>query len=270
MEHSMTVGELDFYIEKIVSKTPLHNMHHHRSYELYYMLKGQREYFIEDRFFVINEGDLVLIPKNVFHRTAGEGGLRFLVHFSEAFLERWVTPASLQPLLEELPPVFRGEELQRSQLAYALNQILIEHTRAELEHVATDDQLLAGYLYQILFTMRYCGNTYVPENYTDERISDIVHYINENYNSIGDVESIAREFYISKYYLCRLFKKSLGISLISYLNTIKIRNACRMIKEGSTNLTEVAMRCGFNSSSYFCKVFNKETGMSPTDYRRRK
>ena len=36
---------------------------------------------------MINEGDLVLIPKNIFHRTAGEGGLRFMVHFSEAFLE---------------------------------------------------------------------------------------------------------------------------------------------------------------------------------------
>ena len=65
------------------------------------------------------------------------------------------------------------------------------------------------------------------------------------------------------------FKKNLGISLITYLNTIKIRNACRMIKEGCSNLTEVAMQCGFNSPSYFCKVFKKEIGISPTDYRRR-
>lgn len=269
MDRSQIVGGMDFYIEKIVSKAPLHNMHHHRSYELYYMVKGQREYFIADRFFMIDEADLVLIPKNVFHRTAGEGGLRFLVHFSEAFLEKWVTPAAIHPLLEQLPPVFRGEELQKRQLTDLLNRMLAEYTRAQSEGTSTDDRLLAGCLYQVLFTMHYGSNTYIPGNQTDERITRIVHYINENYDSISDVESIAREFYISKYHLCRFFKKNLGISLITYLNTIKIRNACRMIKEGCTNLTEVAMQCGFNSPSYFCKVFKKEIGISPTDYRRR-
>lgn len=269
MDRSQLVGGMDFYIEKIVSKAPLHNMHHHRSYELYYMVKGQREYFIADRFFMIDEADLVLIPKNVFHRTAGEGGLRFLVHFSEAFLEKWVTPAAIHPLLEQLPPVFRGEELQKRQLTDLLNRMLAEYTRAQSEGTSTDDRLLAGCLYQVLFTMHYSSNTYIPGNQTDERITRIVHYINENYDSISDVESIAREFYISKYHLCRFFKKNLGISLITYLNTIKIRNACRMIKEGCTNLTEVAMQCGFNSPSYFCKVFKKEIGISPTDYRRR-
>ena len=270
MDQTQIVGGLDFYIEKLVSKVPLHNMHHHRSFELYFMVKGQREYFIADRFFMIHEGDLVLIPKNVFHRTAGEGGLRFLVHFSESFLEKWMTPAALHPLLEELPTVFRGEDLQRRRLNDLLTRMLAEYNRGETDQFTIDNRLLAGCLYQILFTMHYDSNAYVPGDHTDERITRIVHYINEHYDSIIDVEAIAREFYISKYHLCRFFKKNLGISLITYLNTIKIRNACRMIKEGCANLTEVAMACGFNSSSYFCKVFKKEIGISPSDYRKRK
>jgi two-component system response regulator YesN len=60
----------------------------------------------------------------------------------------------------------------------------------------------------------------------------------------------------------------LGISLVSYLNTIKIKEACKLIKSGCTNMTQVAIQSGFNSSSYFCKVFKKEKGISPTEFRK--
>lgn len=268
MERSERIGELDFYIEKQVSKAPIHNMHHHRSFELYLLVKGQREYFIEDRFFTVDEGDLVFIPRTVFHRTAGEGGLRFLVHFSERFLETYFTPAALHPLLENLPFVYRGEESQKAQLQSVLNAMLAETARADAEQTPADQLLLAGNLYRLLFTMCYGSNTYLPRDHADERITQIIQYINENYNNISDIETIARRFYISKYHLCRFFKKNLGIPLVTYLNTIKIREACAMIKNGRTNLTEVAMGCGFNSSSYFCKVFKKEKGISPTQYKR--
>ncbi len=257
------LGGLDFYVEKRVSKTPLHNMHHHRSFELYYMVKGKREYFIEDRFFTVEEGDLVLIPREVFHRTAGDGGLRFLVHFSEAFMAKYFTAALLHPLLTSLPFVFRGDTLQRGQLLYWLTQM----EAAFEKDPVLEAPALAGYLYQILFTSVYGENTYIPTDYSDERITGIVQYINENYNTIGDIAEIADKFYISKYHLCRYFKKNLGIPLVSYLNTVKIRHACTMIRSGSVKLTEVAMQCGFNSSSYFCKVFKKETGISPAEYR---
>ena len=55
---------------------------------------------------------------------------------------------------------------------------------------------------------------------------------------------------------------------MTYLNNIKIREACNMIKSGCNNMTEIAILCGFNSSSYFCKVFKKEKGISPTEFRK--
>ena len=261
---SESVGSSDFYIEKRVSKAPLHNMHHHRSFEIYYMFKGKREYFIEDRFFVINEGDIVVIPRGVFHRTSGEGGLRYLVHFSERFLEKYFTQAALHPLLDKMPFVFRGEPALRERFLLLLEQMNVVYSKSG---AFVDEHLLAGSLYQVLFSIAFGNNTYISADHTDKRITKVVQYINENFNTIKDVDEIAEEFYISKYHLCRSFKKNLGISLISYLNTIKIRQACTMIREGNANLTEIAMQSGFNSSSYFSKVFRKETGISPTDYR---
>ena len=59
----------------------------------------------------------------------------------------------------------------------------------------------------------------------------------------------------------------MGMTLIDYLNTVKIRAACDMIRQKKYNMTDIALGCGFNSSAYFCKVFKQETGLSPREYK---
>ena len=263
------VSSKDVYIERETVRQPLLTMHRHGTYELYYMVKGQREYFIEDRFFMVEEGDFVVIPHNVFHRTDGNGGLRYLVHFSDGFLRQFFTETAVKGMLGRIPFVFRGEPRVREQLAGILANMLSAYNRME-ENLQPEESLqLGGYLFQLLYTMAYSANTYVPHAYTDERITRIIQYINENYNHITDIDQIAEHFFISKYHLCRYFRKNLGIPLMSYLNTIKITQACRMMKAGNSSMTQIAMECGFNSSSYFCKVFKKERGISPTEYRKK-
>ena len=80
----------EFSIEKAIGNRPMSYMHHHNSYELYYMLSGEREYFIESSFFKVMPGDFILIPKNLIHRTAGKGAERILVYFSDIFLESFL------------------------------------------------------------------------------------------------------------------------------------------------------------------------------------
>jgi AraC-like DNA-binding protein len=262
------IESADFFIEKDLFTGAMGAMHHHASLELYYLVKGEREYFIEDAFFKLTEGDMVLIPQNLLHRTAGKGASRFLVYFSEALLQKFFTEGALAPLLSNRPCVFRPDETERARISMIFSSLLSEYTRAEREQSPPSEPLVAGYLYQLLFTMTYGNNTYVPHEYADERIAQVVRYINENYNHITDIEEIAEHFFISKFHLCRIFNKNLGIPLVTYLNTIKIREACTLIKEGHLNLTEIAIRCGFNSSSYFCKVFKSEKGLSPTEYKK--
>ena len=265
MVYIENVGSADLYIEREVVRAPIHTMHYHRSYELYYLVKGEREYFVEDRFFLVKEGDLVFVPKKVFHRTDGEGGLRFLVHFSDAFLQKYFTDSLIKPLLAGMPAVFRGETRDKEKIASLLNAMLAEFAKGE----GQKEELQCGYLYQLLFTVVNANNTYVPYNRPDERITKIIQYINENYNHITDIEQIAEHFFISKYHLCRFFRKNLGIPLVSYVNTIKVRQACALMKQDGGSMTQIALQCGFNSSSYFCKVFKKETGISPTAYRKK-
>ena len=52
----------DFFIERNVMKTPMQMMHHHNAFELYFVIHGEREYFIGDKFYKLFDGDAVLIP----------------------------------------------------------------------------------------------------------------------------------------------------------------------------------------------------------------
>ena len=251
----------DFYIEKAVGKATMPHMHDHEAFELYYLCRGEREYFIGDRFYKIGEGDIVLIPKGLLHRTAGKGATRFLVYFTEAFLRRFFSEEMTKALPLEEAIVFRPSESLRAEIGGALSAMLAEYAEGNVP-------LVASRLCHLLFGIASAPNGYTMAPFSDRRIGQIVRYINEHYGEITDIGQIAARFCISKYHLCRTFNKNFGLPLVSYLNTIKIRAAEELMKNERLNLTEIATRSGFNSSSYFCKVFKAGKGVSPTAYRK--
>ncbi len=259
-------GTPDFHIEKEARSFTMSAMHYHNTYELYFVVRGEREYFIGDEFYKVTDGDIVFIPSTLLHRTAGKGAMRFLVYFGEDFLARFFTPEARLTLALERPFVFRPDDTIREQIERDLACMMAEYYKEDITQI--DQPLWAGYLYRVLFTIAHSHNHYVAERYADERIGQIIRFINEHYSSIKDIEEIAERFFISKFHLCRIFNKNLGLPLVTYLNTIKIRAACELMKTEKLNLTEIATRCGFNSSSYFCKVFKSEKGVSPTLYRK--
>ena len=79
-----------FEIAKATLKKPQPNMHYHHAYELYYILEGEREYFVEDTFFKIKKGDLIWVPANMLHRTDGKGATRILTFVKPEFLNKYI------------------------------------------------------------------------------------------------------------------------------------------------------------------------------------
>jgi len=257
----------DFRVQKETSKAPMHFMHHHNSFEIFYIISGEREYFIEDDFFKMKAGDLVIVPENALHRTDGKGAFRFLINFSRTYLEKYLSESMIKSLPIYRPTVFRPTEEQKAHLLSLFKVLFARYSIEGGQIAAEDDPLVAGCFIEILFSIMNGINTYAPEDEIEGRCEEIVRYINENYASIASIEQIAEHFYISKYHLSHLFSASLGVGLISYLNTIKIRASAKMLESKKYSITEIATKCGFNSPSYFCKVFKREMGISPKDYK---
>ena len=251
----------DFYIEKYTQRRPMTEMHYHKAYELYYTIEGERDYYVGDRHFKLNKHDLLFIPTAILHRTVGKGATRFLIYFTQEHVERFFAAEALARLLPNEPFVFRPKKATAQQMNEAFSALLAEQTEQE----SPDELKLSGWLFRILLLISTEENTYTPPPQED-RLSAIVRYVNTHFSSIEKIEDIAERFFISKYHLCHMFKKHLDVPLISYLNTIRIQAACKMLKKGDMKLSDVAEACGFNSTTYFCKVFKDEMGISPGKY----
>ena len=256
-----------FYVEKETCKILMPDMHYHNTCELYYIIEGGREYFIEDKFFTTHKGDFVYIPAGMLHRTDGQLTTRILTYVSESFIDRFFTKAMSAKLLPDEPFVFRAEEALATEFGEMFAELFGEY-RVFIENPQNKDEtVLAGLLFKILFFASTSKNTYIEQPFPDKRISSIVQYINKNFAQISSIEEIANHFFLSKYYLCHMFKASLGVPLVTYLHTIRIKAACEMIESGKYKITEIATKCGFNTTPYFCKVFKDEKGITPSEYK---
>ena len=230
-------------------------MHAHYYYELYYLEAGSREYFVEDTIFSVEAGDFVLIAPGKLHRTGGEYGMRVLVCFSEDFLLCTFTRSATQRLLTCFESLKLTPTKHRQDVFVALLQ--------RIEN-ATDETEFALQLGALLQELNRCEKAEVSV----ESTSAIVAYINANFASIQNISQIAERFYISKYHLCRVFKEAMKVTVIDYLNQVRIQNACRYLRSSGKDVGEIALLCGFHDAAYFCNVFKKQTGQSPSNYRR--
>lgn len=94
-------------------------------------------------------------------------------------------------------------------------------------------------------------------------------YIAEHYQEEISLSTAAEKVNISPVYLSRLFKKEEGINFIDYLNQYRLEAAKRLLRDMRYNVLEVADLTGFKNTRYFSKIFKKNIGLTPSEYRKR-
>ena len=98
-------------------------------------------------------------------------------------------------------------------------------------------------------------------------VSDIISYINMNYESPVSNEDIAEKFHFNSAYLNRVFRKNTGRSIHEFLVNCRIVAAKEMLCSQDVAIGEVAEKSGFSSVYHFTKTFKQKTGFTPSEYR---
>ena len=250
----MLLDTPDIQVDIAEGSWKMPSMHYHMGYELYYLEEGTREYFIEDKLFSVFAGDFVMIPPRMLHRTGGAYGKRILVSFSDTALHKVFT----QDLAAQLLRCFGSLKLTPDQEQQRICKFLLKRITE-----SKDEQSAILALGMLLQELSRCDQRRLE----DDQISRILTFINQNYGSLTHISQIADHFFISHYHLCRIFKQAMQVTVVEYLNQIRIKNACRLLETTGRDVGEIAESCGFRSSSYFSNVFKKATGFSPSGYR---
>ncbi len=131
-----------------------------------------------------------------------------------------------------------------------------------------------SYLIELLFVIQQCLSGReasfagpLPKN---SGIADIILYLNINYDRKITIEELSKQFHTNRNSLNRNFRNKTGQTVIGYLIKARIDAACRLLRDTSLPVSEIAERVGFSELSYWGRTFRKQTGYTPSGYRKAK
>ena len=148
------------------------------------------------------------------------------------------------------------------------------------ETVALREQEASGYEWEVISNLnriwsaifRRCEEIPAVSGnalYEDRQLQrEMVSYIFSHFAERLTLEEIAASGSVSRSKCCLIFKKYLGESPIDFVNSYRLEKSCLALRNTTTSITEIALNCGFNHSSYFTKLFCRKYGCTPSEYRK--
>jgi AraC-like DNA-binding protein len=269
-------GLLTVERSRVSRPVTMRSFHSHAAREIYWLMSGERYYFIIDRVFRVAKGDIVLIDSNTIHRTVNAGTSagyeRVLVMFSDDLI-RGVPFVGERDLADVFRPGFRivrPEPIIRTRLEQLLLHLHEEQTRRRSGH----EIISVSILIELLALLRRAvpEGARVHEEHPSPlhaRVSHIARYLGENHDADVSLDRLAVRFGTSKYHLCRTFKEASGSTILEYLNAVRVGEAKRLLLETSDPVSAVASAAGFSGTAHLDRVFGRVLGCTPLEYRRR-
>lgn len=274
-DYDLLLVKNKFYTHRIVEQWPenitMQNIQNHSHYEILYVTEGERVLMAEKDKYLLNRKGIVVVPPYTLHRTLKspeynkEKYKKYLINFTKDFVFNLFTAVDIDVLAT----------FQKGQIFIPLEENdarFIETTMAEMLKYDNTDDLYDEQMFRFLLCsiLTFLAKKVSKETiYNDTVITDkIVEYMEDNFADDITLETLSKQFFVSKYEISRMFTKNVGISFVEYLTRIRIENSKKLLQETTLSITRISELTGFNSSSNFARVFKKLTGISPMSYRK--
>ena len=248
--------------------------HYHNEIEIYFLISGQRYYFIENGTHLVMPGNLVIIREYVPHKVFSAGYRyfeRYLLNVSRAFIGKHFDPEDSQRLFDIIGS---DKFIYRLKTPAKIENIFHKMAAESLEHPKDAQKLtlLRALTVELLTEIKEIAEAgslaETDISYVNKNILQIAGYINKYYSEKITLDFLAEKFSLSKYYLCKLFKNSFGLTFSSFLNHVRIIEAKKLLETTSLSVSEIAKRTGYSDITYFSRVFKKVMGTSALKLRK--
>ncbi len=274
-----------YYVDSRDLQLELVHWHWHEELEYIVVLVGKARFYAGENSVVLESGQGLFINKNVLHRVKPFED-HHCIYYSVVFHTSYVfgyrasslTENYLNPVLNH--PTFRYHVLTQQNTHMVpffdkLKEIIDVNEAQEFGYELMTKSLLCQAWLLLLKGLQNIpaedsGSGNVQALQDEERIKSALTFIATHYSESLTLQDIADSIHISKSECCRSFKRCLKISPFEYLIKYRVYSAAIMIiHSGHTiSISEVAETTGFNSSSYFNKMFKKYTGLTPSAFRK--
>jgi AraC-like DNA-binding protein len=242
------------FCERIDDKSQTWNFqrHSHPYFELILFLEGRANIDAGDNTLDASLFDVIVYPPGLQHTEHLELGQQ------QEIICLWAD-------LGSCPPFDYAIKLNDARGTF---RQLFESVYAEFtgkHHFA--QEIIACHLRALVWLARQHFAEPVTGSHT--QVECCLNYIHENYAGDFSAEALAKKVSVSPSYLFRIFRRKMGVTPMRYRNLVRVDKAKLLLLEPTLKMEEIAERLGFEDVKYFARVFKKETGSPPSEFRKR-
>ena len=242
-------------------------LHFHDHCELLLPLVSPGNIFVSGQVYPLRRGTLYLIGENTLYRTMAEGfHARYVLHISRKSLAQLSTPQT--DLTQLCASSFRRAELRGGEMTEVIELFqALERNKNDGSFGSDMRQMVALLNLLIRLAPTLSAATAGESIYNKDflRVAPILDYIRDNLDQPLTLDQIAGQFYISKHYLCRIFKSATGFSVMEYIIYSRVLKARQLLQEG-VSVQRAGELSGFSDNSHFIRTFGHLTGSTPGRY----
>ncbi len=266
------VNEKNFAIAHLYNEEKTLDVHIHDCYEIYYSISGGKQFLIDNKFYIIQPGDVFLINKYESHYLSQIDQMiheRIVISIHPDYLKQ------LSTINTDLNYCFSYRETgfsHRISLDKEQQQRFIYYTHKITSASGFGEDIMERSAFTELMVLlnkafyTQCQSDFEDISYQyNQQVDQILDYINQNIDHPITIEHLSKQFFLSESYICRIFKATTGTTINKYLIARRISIAKSLLVEG-INVSDACERCGFNDYSNFLKAFTKTVGISPKKY----
>ncbi len=259
----VTAGEVEFShnIDRLPPKE-LDIRHCHDTYEILFIVSGEGRYIVEGADHDIKDRTLMVIDPFAYHCvqvTPAAPYERYVINFSPSALGS-DTAALLSAMMSGESA--GGRFFPPHTLSHGV-MALFERFSVAAQLPDCERAVYARALLSELIALLSVADGEKMAHNDEELGARVIRYLNENIDKNITLDQLAKRFFVSKYYLCRAFKKHNGISVHGYINRKRVMYAKQLIDSGET-ASGAAYKVGFGDYSAFYRAYVKIIGKSPT------
>ena len=249
-------------------------VHHHDFYEVYYLLSGHVEYWVDGRIIRMAPGDLLLINPLELHRPIVDAASpvyeRIVLWISKDYLEGLYSGSTgLNSCFDTARPdhthLIRPTATERTALTARLGELVREFYGRDFGSELSAQGLFLQFMVQL---NRMATHTKRPQEETESLsplVQNVLAYITEHIQEDLSLEGIADRMFVSKYHLSHAFSREVGVSVYRYVMLRRLMMARQLLQAGDA-AGHVCRNCGFSDYTSFYRAFKSEYGVSPRAY----
>lgn len=256
INHDMGFSYLHKSIEKSKIKTdPPHT--HKDLFEIFILLNGNVDYVIEGNQFHVNPYDIVLVNNDELHRSITKDDSHFECILLSINLDFFVK----NNCSDFTDMIFNRNTGTNNVIpAGTVIESGIYDIYARLEQYIQEAPVCLAVVKSVIIELLYNINKQIVKstsiNYNQKNIKPILEYINNNLTQELSLDLIANNFFLTKQYLCKIFKENTGFTVKKYISYKRIVLVREFYSSGMS-ISEACIRAGFNDYSNFYRIFTK-------------